>query len=100
MYFTGRPISAEQAFQLGMVSELLDDGDALHARAAELAADIAAKSPVAVRLAKQSLDLAEELTVLAGYEVEQQFSLRLAGTPDAAEAVAAFREKREPRWSS
>jgi enoyl-CoA hydratase len=99
MYFTGKPIGAEQAFQLGMVAEVLDDADALHRRAAELARDIAAKSPVAVRMAKQSLDIAEELSVLAGYEVEQQFSLRLAATPDAAEAVAAFREKREPRWS-
>ncbi|HEV7680413.1 MAG TPA: enoyl-CoA hydratase-related protein [Candidatus Dormibacteraeota bacterium] len=99
MYFTGTPISAEQAFNLGMVAELLDDADALHRRAAELAAGIAAKSPTAVRLAKQSLDIAEELSVLAGYEVEQQFSLRLAATPDAAEAVAAFREKRQPHWS-
>jgi enoyl-CoA hydratase/carnithine racemase len=99
MYFTGRPIAAEEAFRLGMVSELLDDADALHRRATELAADIAAKSPTALRLAKQSLDIAEGMPILAGYEVEQQFSLRLAATPDAAEAAAAFREKREPRWS-
>lgn len=99
MYFTGRPIAAEEAFRLGMVSELLDDADALHRRAAEVAADIAAKSPTALRLAKQSLDIAEGMPVLAGYEVEQQFSLRLAATPDAAEAVAAFREKRAPQWS-
>jgi enoyl-CoA hydratase/carnithine racemase len=99
MYFTGKPISAEEAFRLGMVSELLDDADALHRRATELAEDIAAKSPTALRLAKQSLDIAEGMPVLAGYEVEQQFSLRLAATPDAAEAAAAFREKREPRWS-
>jgi len=100
MYFTGKPIDAGQAHALGMVAELLDDADALHRRARELAEDIAAKSPVAVRLAKQSLDLAEEMALLEGYEVEQQFSLRLAGTPDAAEAAAAFREKRAPRWTS
>jgi enoyl-CoA hydratase len=99
MFFTGKPISAEEAHRLGMVTELLDDAGALHARAAELAAEIAAQSPTAVRLAKQSLDLAEPLDVEAGYAVEQQFSLRLAGTPDAAEAAAAFREKRAPRWS-
>jgi enoyl-CoA hydratase len=99
MYFTGRPIDAEEAHRLGMVAELFEDADALHARAVELATDIAARSPVAVRLAKQSLDLAEGLGLEAGYEVEQQFSLRLAATPDAAEAAAAFREKREPRWS-
>jgi enoyl-CoA hydratase len=99
MYFTGKPIGAEEAHRVGMVSELFDEPDALHERAVELALDIAAKSPTAVRLAKQSLDLAEELSLESGYEVEQQFSLRLAETPDAAEAAAAFREKREPRWS-
>ena len=99
MYFTGKPIGAEEAHRVGMVSELFDEPDALHERAVELALDIAAKSPTAVRLAKQSLDLAEELSLESGYQVEQQFSLRLAGTPDAAEAAAAFREKREPRWS-
>jgi enoyl-CoA hydratase/carnithine racemase len=99
MYFTGRPIDAEEAHRLGMVAELLDDAEALQARAFEMAAEVAAKSPTAVRLAKQSLDLAEPLGVEAGYEVEQQFSLRLAATPDAAEAAAAFREKRAPRWS-
>ncbi|HXA29668.1 MAG TPA: enoyl-CoA hydratase-related protein [Candidatus Angelobacter sp.] len=99
MYFTGRPIGAEEAHRLGMVSELLDDADALDARAQELARDIASKSPTALRLAKQSLDLAESLGIEAGYEVEQQFSLRMAGTPDAAEAAAAFREKRPPVWS-
>lgn len=100
MYFTGRPIEAQQAHALGMVSELLDGDDALQARARELAAEIAAKSPTAVRLAKRSLDLAEEMPLLDGYAVEQQFSLRLAATPDAAEAAAAFREKRAPRWSA
>jgi enoyl-CoA hydratase len=99
MYFTGAPISAEEAHRLGMVTELLDGAEAVHARAAELAAEIAAQSPTALRLAKQSLDLAERLDVEAGYEMEQQFRLRLAATPDAAEAAAAFREKRPPRWS-
>lgn len=99
MYFTGRPIGAEEAHRQGMVSELLEDGASLDARARELAGDVAAKSPTALRLAKQSLDLAEDLDVQAGYAVEQQFSLRLAATPDAAEAAAAFREKRAPRWS-
>lgn len=99
MYFTGRPIDAAQAHALGMVSEVLDDAGALQSRAHELAEDIAAKSPTALRLAKRALDLAEAMPLLDGYAVEQQFSLRLAQTPDAAEAAAAFREKRAPRWS-
>lgn len=100
MFFTGRPIDAARAHALGMVSEVLDDAASLQSRARELACDIAAKSPTAVRLAKQALDLAEPMPLLEGYAVEQQFSLRLAATPDAAEAAAAFREKRAPRWAS
>lgn len=97
-YFTARPLSAQDAWRLGMVSSLHPDAEQLAAAAAELAATIAAKSPRALRMAKQSLDLAEELPVASGYAVEQQFTLRLGGTPDAAEAAAAFRERRPPQW--
>jgi enoyl-CoA hydratase/carnithine racemase len=97
-YFTGRAIGADDAFRLGLVSALYPDAGALDEAAQALADELAAKSPTAIRLAKQSLDLAEELPVEKGYEAEQQFSLRLAGTPDAVEAARAFREKRPPNW--
>ena len=97
-YFTGRPIGADDAHRLGLVTALYDDASALDEAAQALAEEIAGKSPTAIRLAKQSLDLAEELPVEKGYEAEQQFSLRLAGTPDALEAARAFREKRAPNW--
>ena len=100
MYFTGRPIGADVALAAGMVNELLPDEDAVGARALEVATDIAAKSPTALRLAKQALDLVEWMPLTEGYAVEQQFSLRLAGTPDAVEAAAAFREHRAPRWQA
>jgi enoyl-CoA hydratase len=94
--FTGERLSAPEAYQLGLLNVIADD---LPARAAELAATIAGKSPTALRMAKQALNLAERLDVRTGYEVEQQFSLRLAGTADAREAAAAFAEKRPPRWA-
>jgi enoyl-CoA hydratase len=97
-YFTGRPIGADDAHRLGLVTALYDDASVLDEAAQALAEEIAGKSPTAIRLAKQSLDLAEELPVEKGYEAEQQFSLRLAGTPDALEAARAFREKRPPNW--
>jgi enoyl-CoA hydratase len=97
-YFTGRPIYAEDAFRLGLVVSVHPDAPALDVAVQELAAEIASKSPTAIRLAKQSLDLAEELPSLKGYEAEQQFSLRLSGTADAREAADAFREKRAPVW--
>jgi enoyl-CoA hydratase len=98
-FFTGRPLPAREAWRLGMVREVLADVTALDAAVADVADAIARKSPTAIRMAKQALDLVEELPLGAGYEVEQQFTLRLHGMPDAAEAAAAFRERRPPRWS-
>jgi enoyl-CoA hydratase len=97
-YFTGRPVGAEDAWRCGLVNELFDDTAALAEGVEALARQIASKSPTALRFAKQSLDLAEQLPIETGYEVEQQFSLRLGGTPDALEAARAFREKRPPVW--
>lgn len=98
-YFTGRAIGAEDAWRLGLVNELFDSPAALDEAALALAAEIAGKSPTAVRYAKQSLDLAEELPLVTGYAIEQQFDLRLGLTPDADEAARAFREKRDPIWA-
>ena len=48
----------------------------------------------------QEVDLAEELPVMQGYHVEQQYTLRLGTSPDVAEAASAFMEKRAPVWPS
>ena len=99
MYFTGRALNVEEARDAGIVDRLVPgDDDALHAAALELAQDIARKSPLAIRYAKESLNLAEELPIEDGYVVEQQFTMRLAATLDGQEAAAAFIEKREPQW--
>jgi enoyl-CoA hydratase len=95
LYFTGDTIDAERAERLGLVAWVAGD---LDGDVEQLAGRIAAKSPTALRVAKQSLNLVEWADVAAGYETEQQFDLRLAGHPDSAEAAAAFREKRPPRW--
>jgi enoyl-CoA hydratase len=96
MAFSGGWLDAQQASERGLLTWLVDDTDAA---ATDLARCIANKSPTALRLTKQAIGLAEHLDTEAGYAVEQQFSLRLAQTPDAAEAAAAFVEKRTPRWA-
>jgi enoyl-CoA hydratase len=99
--FTGEPISATDAHRLGMVTELAPhEGDSLERAAEALARKIADKSPLALRLLKESLDLVEELPIMGGYHVEQQFTLRLGTSPDLAEAARAFAEKRSPLWPS
>jgi enoyl-CoA hydratase len=78
-YFTGNPIDASEAYRLGMVQRLTSsEPGAVDAAAMVIAVDIAAKNPVAIRLAKEALDLAETMTVTDGYRVEQQNSHRLS----------------------
>lgn len=97
-YFTGRPIAAQEMHRLGAVEQVVPT-EQLESAVAALAHEIAAKSPIALRLGKQSLNRSEALWVEDGYRVEQDYTLRLAGFADSREARNAFREKREPDWT-
>ena len=66
--------------------------------ARELAASLAAKSPIALRMAKDSMNRVEHLPLKEAYRTEQDYTERLLRYEDAAEARAAFFEKREPEW--
>jgi enoyl-CoA hydratase len=95
MFFTGQPISAAEAHRAGLVEQVVAP-EALGAAARELAAVIAAKSPLGLRLGKQALNEAEWLPVEEGYALEQSYSTRLLQTEDAREAARAVIEKRAP----
>jgi len=97
MYFTGEPLGAETLLRLGVFEDLCESGTELEVARA-LAAKIAAKSPLALRIAKRSLNRCEPESIATGYPVEQEFTLELARSADAAEAARAFLEKREPVW--
>ncbi len=94
MLYTGEPISAQEAYRLGALEAVVSK-DELMPRARELAATIAAKSPKAVRLAKESLNGIELLDVKRSYRFEQGFTLELYTSPDSQEARDAFVEKRD-----
>jgi enoyl-CoA hydratase len=98
MYFTGDPVDAAEAHRIGLVQRVFEPDEVLE-RARELAARIAAKSPLGLRLAKRALNEAEDLPVRPGYAAEQVYTLRLGDHPDAAEAAKAVLEKRAPVWS-
>jgi len=98
MFFTGQPLSSEEALRFGFLDSVHDRAELADAAMAR-ARGIAANSPLALRLGKAALNGSEALPVQEGYAVEQQYTLRLARTADAREALAARREKRAPRFT-
>jgi enoyl-CoA hydratase len=98
MFFTGQPLSSEEASRFGFLDSVHDSAE-LAAAAMARARGIAAHSPLALRLGKAALNESEPLPVQEGYAVEQRYTLRLARTADAREALAARREKRLPRFT-
>lgn len=97
LYLTGEPISAAELHRLGAVRAVAP-ADELMAVARDLAATLAAKSPIAMRLAKQAMNRVEFLPLKEAYRIEQDYTGRLLGFEDSAEARAAYLDKREPTW--
>tara|TARA_Y100000590_G_C15673292_1_gene997064 strand:+ start:1168 stop:1929 length:762 start_codon:yes stop_codon:yes gene_type:complete len=99
MMFTGKPISAKEAFQLGSIESLHDDINELHYAAEELANEISSKSTLAVKLAKKALNQIEQGDVDEQYKSEQTFTLELYKSKDSQEARDAFVEKRDASFN-
>lgn len=97
MVLTGEPIDAVTALRAGLVAEVVEENQAL-ARALDIARVIAGKSPVATRLAKEAVLAANETTLSAGLAVERQAIRHAFTTHDQREGMAAFFEKRPPRY--
>jgi enoyl-CoA hydratase len=95
MWFTGEPIGAAEAHRIGLVDRLVEPGE-LAASVAALAATIAAKSPLGLRVGKKAMNEAEELPVDIGYAHEQRYSTQLMHSEDAREATRAIVDKRAP----
>ena len=97
MLLTGEPISAAEAHRLGALEAVVTKEELLPT-ARRIAESIAAKSPRAVRLAKESLNGIELLDVKKSYRFEQGFTLELYTSPDSQEARDAFVAKRDARF--
>ena len=92
--FTGRMVSGEEAVRLGLATRTAEDP---RAAAFELARDIAGRSPDAIRAAKRLLNRATDGVDLPGQLLEESRALAaLRGSPNQAEAVRAYFEKRPP----
>ncbi len=97
IFFLGREYTAEQAYRMGMVNEVVDHAD-LERVALEWGGMINAKSPTAQRMLKFSFNLIDD--GLVGQQVFAGEATRLAYmTDEAAEGRDSFLEKRAPDWS-
>ena len=94
MYFTGEFIDAAEAYRLGAVERVVPR-DELMAAAREIAAKIAEKSPVMVRIAKESLTGIEDGNLEDKYRWEQGFTYEAYTHADSQESRDAFVEKRD-----
>ena len=95
LVLTGEMLPAPDALRAGLVAEVVPDGRTLD-RAMELAEIIAAKAPLAVRLAKEAVLAARDLPLDIGLAYERKLFSALFATRDAREGMAAFIEKRKP----
>jgi enoyl-CoA hydratase/carnithine racemase len=98
MLMTGDPIDAETAFRVGYAVELCEPHETLR-RALAIAETIATRAPLAVQATKACIHTAVGATIENGLAVERMLVIRNHGSADRLEGMAAFAEKRPPRFT-
>jgi enoyl-CoA hydratase len=93
---TGKDIDAERARQIGLVNDVFPDADGVLKGAREMAAEIAANSPIAVQGTKHVLKACEDRSVEEGLDYVAVWNAGLMQSNDLIEAMTAFMEKRPP----
>ncbi|MET0160102.1 MAG: enoyl-CoA hydratase/isomerase family protein [Acidimicrobiales bacterium] len=91
-------MSAQRAYELGMISEVVDPPERLREAAQELAEKIAQNSPAAMAATKRALWGSLELGLTDACRAGAQDLVSMWGHPDQTEGPAAFAERREPEW--
>lgn len=95
----GEPLTGQEAYEFGIVTELEDTAEQVRHRAFDLAERVAALPPVAVQLTKRALNKYLHARIDDVFDVGFYLEAISARTADVAEAVAAFKEKRKGRWT-
>ena len=98
LILTAELIGAEEAQRIGLVDVLCEDAD-LRPRTMAIAAAMAAHSPLTLRLAKAAVRAAEEMPLAAGLAYERELFITAFGSADKIEGVAAFLDKRAPKFT-
>jgi len=97
MVLNNRTLSAQEALQFGLVNRLVPPEHCLD-EALTLAAEVAGRAPMAVRMGKDAINAAFETTLAEGLAAERRNFYSLFATQDQKEGMKAFIEKRKPEW--
>jgi len=97
MILTGRMIGAEEAKNLGLVSRVVPK-EAFFSEAKKVATEIASKSPLAAKFAKQAINKAFQVGLADGLDFERELFYLLFASQDKDEGMRAFQEKRKPEF--
>ena len=99
MILTGDLIDAQEAYRVGLVNRVVPQAELMH-QVKELAAKLAAKSPLAIKLAKNAIHTGLNMSLGEGIEYENKLFAILCGSQDKQEGVDAFLEKRRPDFQA
>ncbi|MEM1198172.1 MAG: enoyl-CoA hydratase [Pseudomonadota bacterium] len=98
IYFTGRRVPSDEALELGIFNEVVP-AEALDARSMELAGQIATGAPLALRFMKENFNRAASGDLRTCLDMEADRMVRCTQSEDHLEGVAAFKEKRPPKFA-
>ncbi len=98
LILTGQRVTAEEAYRIGLVDAVVSPQDLLPA-VLEVARAIAGNAPLAVQAAKRAMRYGIAHTLEEGLDLEGELQRMLYATEDCREGIAAFRERRPPRWA-
>jgi enoyl-CoA hydratase len=94
---TGRPFTAQEAYEWGMVNRLCAPGTVVE-EALQTARRIADNAPISVRQAKHAIHFGLQMDLASGMMLEIEAYNRMVPTADRREGIASFNEKRKPRF--
>jgi enoyl-CoA hydratase/carnithine racemase len=99
MILCGERIKADRAERIGLVEEVVGQGEALD-RAMQLAEQVGEQSPTSVAFCKRLVHSGRDTVIAAGLQGERDLFVELFSTEDQREGVNAFLEKRKPQWKN
>ena len=97
LVLSGDMIGAEEAREIGLV-DLVVPADELREKTLELAAKIASKSPLTLKIAKEAVRAGQQLPIHEGLAYERDLFCLAFASEDKKEGVSAFLEKRQAEW--